>query len=391
VIGVKERDFAKSLVALVLGVDAVYTARLPRDAEGLAQEGYVAINLSKVEPLDLRDYAQARIELDRLEAALPGVGLAPDRRQYFQDYLVSVRRFLAWQEEPTQPFPTLVAELLGVSPGPPPLEPLLQDLAAKLRGAGYAGKLLDALRQFEQDRTVPATELGSTLEHYLDDARSFVSEHLFPLPEDFQFSVEVVSDVPYSAFCDYVGRVVQLNGDHAYTHEGLKHLACHEAYPGHSTHILRRELQVAAGEMTEDGLLVVTDTPTSPLFEGIGDFGLTMLGWHASEPERIAHAAMRLRSATALWAADLMARGRRAEAKALLERYGDATWAQSRLRFLDLPLRRPFIFAYYCGDQLVHELYGAHRGDHRILLAELYDRMQSPASLRLTAAERSHG
>ncbi len=388
-IGATERGFGEALTALVLGIDELYRARLPRTATGLQGEGYVAINLSRVAPQGLSSYDEARGQCKELSRTLAALDLAPDRKVYFQDYLASIETFLAWQYGESVPYPALVQGLLGVQGEPPALEPLLGELGTLLREAEHTGDLPEMLQAFEAERTVPASEVGRELGRYLAQARAFVHERLFPLPSDFTFGVEVVSGAPYNAYCDYVGRVVRVNGDVPHTHEGLKHLACHEAYPGHSTHILRREQLVAAGEMTEDGLLVVTDTPTSPLFEGIGELGMRLVGWNETVAERISLSVMRLRSALGAWAGTLTAQGRLEEAKELLVRYGDASWMHSRLRFLDMPLRRPFIFAYHFGDLLVEEVRAA-AGDDSRFLAGLYDRMHSPASLRRMFSEGSN-
>ena len=379
-IGAEERAFARALVALVLGVDRIYLSRLPEDATGLRGEGYVAINLSEVPPLAVTSYAEAGSASQELLARLDRIDLAPDRRTYFTDYLQSIEAFLAWQSGDPPAYPELVSRLLGVQGTPPALEPLLEGLGPLLEEAGHSGELADMLRAFEASRIVPQRDVGPLLERYLEEARAVVDARLLPLPKDFSFAVEVVSGAPYNAYCDYVGRVVRINGDVPHTNEGLKHLACHEAYPGHSTHILRREQLVHAGEMTEDGLLVVTDTPTSPLFEGIGEVGLRLVGWDRTLEERIALAIMRLRSALGAWAGSLTAKGRTADASELLLRYGDSAWMRSRLRFLDMPLRRPFIFAYHFGDLAV-EAARAKATDDRTFLAGLYDRMHSPASL----------
>lgn len=387
-ISAKERAFGESLVALVLAVDGVYLQGLPKNVGGLAGEGYVAINLSEVPALEISTYQEAAAQTKDLQSQLTHIDLAPDRRQYFSDYLTSICTFLNWrQAEADDGYASLVVGLLGVPGDPPPRAPLLAEVRDLLEQAGYRGDLSDMLREFEAERTVAPDQVGAMLERCLAEARQITAERLFPLPEDFQFSVEVVSGAPYNAYCDYVGRVVRINGDVPHTIEGLKHLACHEAYPGHSTHIWRREQLVRQGEMTEDGMLVVTDTPTSPIFEGIGEFGLTLVGWDSSIEERIAIATMRLRSGVGAWAGSLTAEGDREGARALLERYGGSAWAEARMRFLKLPLRRPFIYAYHLGDLLVHRVHEQWR-DQRAFLAGLYDRMHSPASLELMFRER---
>ncbi len=381
-IGSAERAFAERLVGLVLGVDEIYRAALRPELEGLAREGWVAINLSQVPPRPLASYAEARDAALELGRELPALGLSAGRRQYFQDYLRAIDAFCRWQEGQDTSYKELSRALLGIEVGPPDLEPLRHDLDARLQAAGFQGDTAAMIAAFRARRAVPREEAVATLGRYMDEARRWVSREFFPLPDDFQFHVEGAGNLSYNAYCEYVGRFVRINTDIQFTHEDLKHLACHEAYPGHGTHILRREMLVKQGEMTEDGLLVVTDTPTSPLFEGIGEIGLTLVGWDRTEAEQINRVIVRLDAALGVWAGHLFAAGRRDEGMEFLRRYRDEAWAESRGRLIDLPIRGPFICAYYYGDLIVHAAQ-ARMKDGKAFLTHLYDSMHSPASLAM--------
>ncbi|HEY8284718.1 MAG TPA: hypothetical protein VIJ28_10070 [Chloroflexota bacterium] len=383
-IGSAEHDFARRLVGLVLGIDALYRSVLPPDLEGLAREGWVAINLSRTPPTPITSYAQARAMVKELEREVDSLGLTTGRVRYFQDYLHAIETFCLWQEGQAIPYEELTGSLLGISVSPPDLEPLLHDLDQSLSAAGLSGETAAMIAAFRASRAVPRDQVIPTLTRYMDEARQWVHREFFPLPDDFQFHVEGEGGLSYNAYCEYVGRFVRINLDIQFTHEDLKHLACHEAYPGHSTHILRRELLVEQGKMTEDGLLVVTDTPTSPLFEGIGEIGLTLVGWDQTEAERINRLIVRLDAAVGVWAGHLFAQGRRDEGMALLRRYRDEAWAEARWRLIELPIRGPFICAYYFGDQVVHAAH-ARMKDQKAFLTHLYDAMHSPSSLAIDA------
>lgn len=381
----QERDFAQHLVGLILGIDALYRAALRPDLQGLAREGWVAINLSQVSPRPFASYAEARAVVTELQRELPTVGMTADRVHYFTDYLQAIDAFCRWQEGQQISYDALVRSLLGIACPPPDLAPLQHALDERLRAAGFSGDLAAMIAAFRADRVVPREEVVPALTRYLVEARRWVNQELFPLPGDFQFHVEGEGGLPYNAYCEYVGRFVRINLDIQHTYEDLKHLACHEAYPGHSTHMLRREQLVGEGRMTEDGLLVVTDTPTSPLFEGVGEIGLALVGWDQTEAEQINRLLVRLDAAVGVWAGHLFAQHRSAEALELLHRYRDPAWAQARAQLINLPLRGPFISAYFYGDQVVHAAY-ARIKDRRAFLTYLYDRMHSPASLGMEAS-----
>ena len=381
-IGQAERDFARRLVGLVLGIDALYRSLLPSCLDGLAREGWVAINLSQVPPMPIASYAGARAGAKELRRELLGLGLPTGRARYFQDYLHAIETFCLWQEGQDLPYEALTSSLLGIAVSAPDLEPLLHDLDQSLRAAGHRGETAAMIAAFRASRAVPRDQVIPTLTRYMAEARQWVNREFFPLPDDFQFHVEGEGGLSYNAYCEYVGRFVRVNLDIQFTHEDLKHLACHEAYPGHGTHILRRELLVAEGKMTEDGLLVVTDTPTSPLFEGIGEIGLTLVGWDRTEAERINRLIVRLDAAVGVWAGHLFARGKPDEGMAYLRRYRDEAWAEARRRLIELPIRGPFICAYYFGDQVVHAAH-ARMKDQKAFLTHLYDVMHSPSSLAI--------
>lgn len=378
-----QAEFGVDLVALILGIDRLYVQSLPSDPTGLGGEGWVAINLSKVTPDTFESYDDARVRTEEMRSRLQASSMDGSRRRYYSDYLKAIDTFCVWRDNGDLAYADLLGLLLNVPDQPPDLSPLLTQLERKLRDAGFSGSVIEMIAGFRESRTVPATEVVDVLNSHLAQARAWVSREMFPLPEEFQFRVEGERGLPYDAYCEYAGRFIRINLDIHFTHEDLKHLACHEAYPGHSTHILRREQLVRAGAMAEDGLLVVTDTPTNTLFEGIGEVGAALVGWDQTEAEQINECVIQLLAAVSAWAGHLFARGRRDEARELLNRYGDPAWVRSRELLLDLPLRRPFVYAYYFGHLLVRTCWAASPNP-RTFFSHLYDRMHSPASFRMT-------
>ena len=336
----------------------------------------------------MNSYAKGRAQVEELRGELQVLELPPDRLQYFADYLNAIDCFCRWQDHEGLDFGDLNESLLGVPRTPPSLAALEASLEQRLIEAGFRGDLSDMVRAFRDSRSVPPDKVVETLLGYMAEARDWVHSHMFPLPDDFQFDVKGETGVAYDAYCGYLDRIIAVNLDIQFTEEELKHLACHEAYPGHSTHIFRRETLVSDGVMTEDALLVVTDTPTNTLFEGIGEIGLTLLRWERTECEQINRQLIQLLHGVSASAGHLFATGRRDDGMALLNRYWDRAWAESRRELLDLPLRRPFIFTYFYGGQIVEY---AHKltADENAFVSCLYDRMHSPTSLLLACGGQS--
>src|SRR4029077_11874976 len=98
-------------------------------------------------------------------------------------------------------------------------------------------------------------------------------------------------------YCDYLGRELRLNLDYGYTLPALKHLACHEGFPGHYVHLAIREHRTRDGLMPLDGALVVTSSASSPLFEGIAENGIFSLDWIEGPADELGMTLNRLRAA----------------------------------------------------------------------------------------------
>jgi len=137
-----------------------------------------------------------------------------------------------------------------------------------------------------------------------------------------------------------------------------------------------------------DSLLVITNTPSSPLFEGIGDNGAAFLEW--LDPTEQRHFDLgKLRSAACVNACLMLhedsASPQRVREFLIEEGCATPTWAATRLRFMQDPLRAPFVFSYYLGYRAVADASATWRGSRTDFFTCLYGRMHSPRSLALAA------
>jgi len=168
----------------------------------------------------------------------------------------------------------------------------------------------------------------------------------------------------------------------------MKHLICHEIYPGHYVHMIRRETMAAEGRAAEDVNLVVTDTASSATFEGIAEQGIHFLDWMEGVDDQIGMLLTRLRSAlgcNAAWRLHILGQPA-GEVGAFLKTEGMSNdgWVAARLRFLTYPLRAPFIYAYWYGDHAMEQVWRRVPPDRRAdFFTYLYDRLHSPRSLEL--------
>jgi hypothetical protein len=235
---------------------------------------------------------------------------------------------------------------------------------------------------------VEPDHLPSLFQTIAAEARERTLEKIGDVPARRLMRLELVRDVPYTGYCDYVSNTMRLNADQPFTAERLKLLVLHEAYPGHDYHLWRREREVFSRRQPLDSLLVITNTPSSPLFEGIGDNGALFLDW-LSPAERLDFDLGKLRSAACVNACLMLHEdgqpADRVREFLIGEGCGQPTWATTRLRFMQDALRAPFVFSYYFGYRTVADASAAWRGTRNDFYACLYGRMHSPRSLQFAA------
>ena len=350
------------LAHITMGIDHLYR-RHTKGAGFLDDEGLVPVSLAQIEPIHYEQWDDADQALIDLAQRLPAE--TDDlRRAYLVEMIDSLRALLSNWSGHGMSYADQVQRCLRV-PGQPIADKILQsyhhtigDCLAEM-GASR-GDLTEDLRQWEKETRVPDADVLPILRQLLYAARERTETNMFPIPDGMLEPVGVYG-VPFAAYCDYPGRQLILNLDYDYTPVALKHLACHEGFPGHFVHLARREALVRQGQMPLDAALVVTSSASSALFEGIAENGIAFLDWIEGPADRLGLAVNRLRSAARINAAWLIhSEGRTPDAACdylMATCLQTRTWAESRLAFLTHPLRAPFIFAYWYGDMAVERVW----------------------------------
>jgi hypothetical protein len=383
--------FARDLTEVTLGLDQLYRKDLP-PAEGpdnlVRREGLVAINLSQRQPRSystweagmaaLRDLAGRALELPE-----------GDRRVYYSEFVDALAALAHWHVH-GMAFPEQISRFIRVTARPVPeatLDGYRQSLTTLLQGEGYRGDLESMVNAWQDRQRIPEAQLEEVFMRLQAEGRRR-SLQLFDLPDDPGMALVGLHGVSYNAYCDYVSRKMYLNLDGEYTYPGMKHLICHEIYPGHYTHMIIRETLAARGEAAEDVNLVVTDTASSATFEGIGENGIHFLDWIEGPDDEIGMLLTRLRSAlgcNASWRLHVLGQPE-AEVAAFLKTVGMGNdgWVAARMRFLTYPLRAPFIYAYWYGDYTTGQVWNRIPASRRAdFFTYLYTRLHSPRSLEL--------
>ncbi len=381
-------DIGTIVTQVTLGIDQLYRRQAGGDSF-MDKEGLVPVILTNLPPYRFQTWDEADAMLLDLENENLSY-MASLRRDYIGEMIDSLRTLVATFRGDQLDYLTRVRRCLRVSPAAVSddiIQVYTREIDENLHALGYGeGELAERVERWESDSQVPVDKVLPTLKQLLEIARERTQDRFFRLPEVMLEPV-AIHRVPFSAYCDYPGHRLLLNVDYPYTLPGLKHLACHEGFPGHAVHLAVREIKTRNGEMPTDGALVVTNSASSPIFEGIGENGIYFLDWIDGPADELGMALTRMRSAARINAALMIhAQGKSVEqARDYLvhNAFLKPSQAESRLGFLTHKLRAPFIFAYWQGDMAVSKVWARVTPPQRPeFFHYLYDHMHTPTTLK---------
>jgi hypothetical protein len=378
----------KELAEITAGIDAL--VRAGQKGRGfLDAEGLIPVAVAEIAPRAFKTYDAARAALFALSERLATEAETDLRRDYLAEMIDSLDALMDTFEGRPISFEQRLKRQLRVDAtliGPDILDNYRAEMRAGLDESGYwSGDLAEDVTRWEKDSTVAPDKVIGMLETLMTEARRRAAETMYDFTGEW-IAPEGVRDVPFAAYCDYPGRKVLLNLGFPYTAFDLKHLATHEAFPGHLVHLGLRERYVGNKTMPLDGAQVVTSSASSALFEGIADNGMAFVDWLDTPDDRIGSALQRLRSALRCNAAWMM----HAEGKTLDEivpkiaqqGYQSEHMVRDRLAFLNHELRAPFVYAYWCGDTAVEAAWKTvAKSDRPAFWQYLYGNMHTPNTL----------
>ncbi|WEK03362.1 MAG: hypothetical protein P0Y65_14315 [Candidatus Devosia phytovorans] len=377
------------LAELTAGIDALYR-RTPRSDGFLDKEGLIPVAMAEVTPTPLVEYADARAKLEALRARLPAEAESEMRADYVGEMVDSLLALITTFEAGEISFADRIARQIRVVDTLVPksvLDGYRDTIRKSLDELGYAGgTLAEDFSRYEVQARVPVDQVLAVLSDYIREARDRTVAEMFRAMKDEWMEPVGVTQVPFSAYCDFPTRKVLLNLDFPYTRFSLKHLATHEVFPGHLVHMKLREEMTADGRMPLDGAQVVTSSASSALFEGIADNGMEFLDWLDGPEDALGVALQRLRSALRCNAAWMMhQQGMTVDEIVpimVAEGLQDPVTARSRLAFLHHNLRAPFVYAYYCGEMAVLAVWKTVPVERRAeFWSYIYGNMHTPTTL----------
>lgn len=377
------------LARLTAGLDKLYRD-VPRTGSFLDREGLIPVAVAQVEPYALASYGEARERLEALQARIPGEAESALRKAYLLEMVDSLLALLDTFENRQISYAERLRRQMRIDTQTVSDE-ILDGYRATIRenldALGYrGGSLAEDVGRFEAATIVPADKVLETMAEMTREARRRTSEMMYLMNDEWIEPVRL-DNVPFTAYCDYPERKMRLNLEFPFTRPAIKHLACHEAFPGHLVHLALRQRYVAEGKMPLDGAQVVTSSASSALFEGIADNGWFFLDWINTPEDVIGMTLERLRAALRCNAAWMLhAQGMSAEEVAPIiaeAGYQDLATATNRIAFLRHGLRAPFVYGYWCGDTSTHAVWETVPAERRKEFWQyLYGNMHTPTTLR---------
>jgi hypothetical protein len=138
------------------------------------------------------------------------------------------------------------------------------------------GTLQERLERFKKDLVIPKDKLDAVFSEAIAEARRRTKERI-TLPENESFTVEYVTNQPWSAYNWYKGdnrSVIQINMDLPKYIDSAVGLACHEGYPGHHVQNVISEQHLAKERGWIEFTIQPLFCPQGPLNEGAASFGV---------------------------------------------------------------------------------------------------------------------
>lgn len=233
--------------------------------------------------LDPPSLAQLRAETSRLADLLTAASgteeeIVRHRRSVLLKRLTSMRLRMDMTEGRLLEFDAESAALFdAVAPDHDAayFDPIIRRIDALVPGKGPLRERLETFRaRFE----IPKERLEAVFQAAIAECRKRTLEHI-DLPADERFTIEYVTDQPWSGYNWYKGdhySLIQINTDLPIYISRAVDLGCHEGYPGHHTYNVLIEDELVAGRGWVEFTLNPLYGPQSLISEGSANFGIDM-------------------------------------------------------------------------------------------------------------------
>ena len=392
---VAERSVAlgRRLTEITLGIDAL-GARHARAAGNEDYEDLVPIFLGAdlVAPQAFEDWEAVDLALDGL---VPDIGSVDDaaRKLFLFEMVRSLRASATFFSGAEIGFEEKVRNLVGV-PATTVSDAEIDAIHARIdrllaRRGFTSGTLAERVQAWQIGRYLDPDDIPAVFDALMSVAKERTDAMIWPTG-DYTMRLNGVRDVPYAGRCSFDRGEMDINLDVLVTRSSLKHLVCHEVFPGHSTQLLSTLAVAKSGEAPLDALLCTTNAVTGAVQEGIGDQGIDLIDWVEDEDDAAQIELRRLQTAAgtnAAWHLHCSGWTREASIAYLRETgFGQESWATVRTGMALHPFRGIFLASYWFGNETVKALREVSERRERLVDA-LFREVNSIASLRLRVEE----
>ena len=268
------------------------------------------------------------------------------------------------------------------------------------------GSLSGRLQVWRRSLEISVEKVQEILPVIINKLRALTRQR-FGLPEGENFSLQFVSDQPWSAYNWYLGNYqsrIDFNTDLPMRVSALADLVAHEGYPGHHTELSIKEQKLIRERQYQEHVLTLINSPSCVIAEGIATSALeTVLtdteleDWYREEilplagmahidAKRLMEISKSSRKMEGLVgnAAFMLHDQNKSEAEIIqyLQKYGLRTEkeAQKSIRFISAGLDRSYIFTYHMGYDLLAELFA--RGNREAYFKRLLEEPVTPSQIR---------
>ncbi len=383
-------SLAKRYVDAVLTMNEIYQRTRKKSDDSLANELFTPEPIVAIDYSQVGDWQETRSLLLNIYNQYDAIK-NETRKCYMKEQILSVFYLGEWVfEKKETPYMQMVANLLRVDPTPVTASEINADknlMSYMLEKNGFLGKLEDQFNAWRETHKVPADKLQLTLDELIKESRQRTLNLGLGKDDDASVTSVLVYNVGYQGYCDFDNRIIYINGDLDYTIQSLRILICHEAYPGHVTHMQIRKEMVEAERIPLDAALVVVNTASSPIFEGLADNGIKFIGLNNGSDDTIGILYEQIKEKAVLTASYLLHEEKRSKADVTEylknTAFVDDAWASARMKLMSYPLRKPFFPSYWRGNQAVREVWrrvGENQKEQ--FLHYLYENMHSVNSLQ---------
>ena len=355
--------------------------RLDQHVPGLVDGYYGPRDLkAQVDMENLRPPARLADEAAALRERVAAEVDEPDRRRWLDRQLVALQAVASRRAGNEIAYVDEVERCFDAAPARMPATAYAEvrrDLDRLLPGGGDLAARVEA---WDAGLAIPADRVRGAVDAILPGIRE-ASMAAFGAPEGEALRVGLVTGQPWSGYNWYDGGLrsrVDLNTDLPIRPAALLDTLCHETYPGHHLEHAWKERRLVEGLGRVEATVLLIDTPECYVSEGLAQLGRSLVldetarrdlvrtvcrvaGLPASDDDvarqlAVSDAQRRLRGADGDAALMLHAEGRpKAEVLGFLQEEAllGTPRAEQRLRFVEHPLWRTYVFSYAGGEALL--------------------------------------